>query len=243
MRIDAEGIYYRRLNEMIHEAVKKGAGEIVLDNVRGQRYIGDGLNGGTSIIINGVPGNDLAAFMNGANITVNENAQDGVGNTMNAGKVTVHGDAGDVLGYAMRGGKIFIRGDVGYRAGIHMKAFQDNFPVVVVGGRAMDYFGEYMAGGFLAALNIYEPDRSPVGDWCATGMHGGVIYLRGKVEKYQLGLEVAPEKLTDRDWIALKKEIDEFCREFKIDPRRFRKSQFIKLTAKSTRPYGNLYAY
>lgn len=243
MRIDADGIYYRRLNDLIHEAVKNGEKEIILDNVRGQRYIGNGLNNGTRITINGVPGNDLAAFMNGAVITVNDNAQDGVGNTMNAGKIVVKGDAGDVLGYGMRGGRIFVKGNAGYRTGIHMKAYKDRFPVVVIGGKASDYFGEYMAGGVLAALNMYSTDRSPVGDYCGTGMHGGVIYLRGKVEKYQLGLEVVAEKLNDNDWESLKVMIEEFCKDFDIKSDQFEKQDFIKLTPQSSRPYGNLYAY
>lgn len=34
----------------------------------------------------------------------------------------------------MRGGRIFVRGNVGYRAGIHMKAYQEKVPVIIVGG-------------------------------------------------------------------------------------------------------------
>jgi glutamate synthase domain-containing protein 3 len=243
MKIDADGIYYKQLNEHIHKLLEKGEKNFTLDNIRGQRYIGDGLDGSVSIIINGVPGNDLAAFMNGAQIIVNDNAQDGVGNTMNAGKIVVHGDAGDVLGYGMRGGKIFIRGDVGYRAGIHMKAYFDQFPIVVLGGRAVDYFGEYMAGGILVALNMNSPHEPPVGEYCGTGMHGGIIFLRGRVEKHQLGLEVAPEKLDEEDWKTLRGIIAEFCREFKLKPGQFKKHEFIKLTPQSKRPYGALYAY
>jgi glutamate synthase domain-containing protein 3 len=243
MKINAQGIYYRQLNEQIHELIKRGVREVTLDNVKGQRYIGNGLNSGVRITINGVPGSDLAAFMNGSQLIVLDNAQDGVGNTMNAGKIVIHGDAGDVLGYAMRGGKIFVRGDVGYRAGIHMKAFKDQFPVVVIGGRARDYFGEYMAGGILVALNMHSPDKSPVGDYCGTGMHGGVIYLRGRVEKHQLGLEVVPEKIDDEEWEILVNVIQEFCQEFEIPSDQFPKHEFTKLTPQSTRPYGTLYAY
>ena len=54
---------------------------------------------------------------------------------MNAGEIVVHGNVGDACGYAMRGGKIYIKGDCGYRAGIHMKAYQQHFPVMVVGGK------------------------------------------------------------------------------------------------------------
>ena len=42
----------------------------------------------------------------------------------------------------MRGGEIFIKGDVGYRVGIHMKAYLDHQPKIVVGGKAGDFLGE-----------------------------------------------------------------------------------------------------
>lgn len=44
----------------------------------------------------------LGAYLNGANIEVNGNAQDAVGDTMNAGTIVVHGNVGDAAGYAMR---------------------------------------------------------------------------------------------------------------------------------------------
>jgi len=243
MKINANNIHYRQLNEMIHAALEKGEREFILDGVRGQRYIGVGLDHNARITINGVPGNDLAAFMNGAQIVVNGNGQDGVGNTMNAGKVVIHGDAGDIIGHSMRGGRIFVKGYVGYRAGIHMKAYRERFPVVVVGTTAGDYLGEYMAGGILAVLNMKPTDRSPVGQYVGTGMHGGLILLRGNVEPHQLGLEVGTAKLDDLDWQALRAVLVEYCRDFDLDPALFHRDEFLKLYPRTTRPYGTLYAY
>src|SRR3989337_2743988 len=114
LTIDAKGVYYRELNSKVRDAVSKGEKEILLKNVNGQYYIGDGLQGDAKITVEGVPGNDLAAFMDGPTIIVKGNAQDNIGNTMNSRKVIVEGHAGDVLGYGMRGGKLHIRGDVGY---------------------------------------------------------------------------------------------------------------------------------
>ena len=144
--IDAKGIYYRELNNMIQQAVADGADKIVLENINGQRYIGTRLSRPVEIEIKGVPGNDLGAFMNGSTIVVRDNGQDAIANTMNAGKIVIHGHAGDALGYAMRGGKLFIKGDVGYRVGIHMKEYEDFVPAVVIGGAAGSFLGEYMAG-------------------------------------------------------------------------------------------------
>jgi glutamate synthase domain-containing protein 3 len=243
LRIDAQGMPYRELNQRIRDAVRAGETNFVLDNVNGQRYIGTGLEASeVRITIRGVPGNDLAAFMNGPEITVWGNAQDGVGNTMNAGTVVVHGGAGDVLGYGMRGGKLFVRGDVGYRVGIHMKEYRDLVPVLVVGGVAGAFFGEYMAGGRLVLLGLGRPDGAPLaGDYLGTGMHGGVIYLRSRPEEYTLGREVKLFDLDDSDWAFLEPLLKEFCCHYGLDSARVRAAEFCKLLPVSHRPYGRLY--
>ncbi|MGD9124718.1 MAG: hypothetical protein PVG60_06475 [Desulfarculaceae bacterium] len=242
MKIDANGIHYKEVNDQVHAAIRAGERELVLENVRGQRYLAAGLEQGVSMTIKGVPGNDLASFMNGARIMVQGNAQDAVGNTMNRGKVVVHGVAGDILGYGMRGGRIFIKGDVGYRAGIHMKAYLENFPLVVVGGTAQDYLGEYMAGGVLVVLNLQDKP-SPVGYYAGTGMHGGTIYVRGKVEPYQVGAEVGFDQASPEEWEFLKTLLGEYQQDLELPSHSFSRQEFIKLYPKSTRPYGNLYAY
>ncbi|MCA1988434.1 MAG: hypothetical protein LDL07_04690 [Desulfarculus sp.] len=240
--INAEGVHYQKLNEDIHQALAAGERQIELTNVRGQRYIGVGLDAGVEITIQGIPGNDLAAFMNGARIEVHGNVQDGVSNTMNAGKVIVHGDAGDILCYAMRGGKVFIEGDVGYRSGIHMKAYQDNFPVLVIGGVAGDYLGEYMAGGVIVLLNLAD-NPQPAGYLVGTGMHGGAIYLRGQIDQSQVGAEVGFDQLSDQEWEMVQNLVAEFCGDLGLAPRQFGREEFTKLYPKSRRPYGNLYSY
>ncbi len=243
MRIDASGLHYRELNQMIHEAVNDGEFELFLDNVLGHRYIGTGLKSGVRIEISGTPGNDLAAFMDGAEIIVNSNAQDGTGNTMNAGSIAISGDAGDILGHSMRGGAIFVEGLVGYRCGIHCKAYRERLPVIVVGTTAGDYLGEYMGGGVIVVLNRENADRSPVGRYCGTGMHGGMMFVRGEIEEYQLGAEVAVEEVTGQDAEMLEAIILDYCATFDIDPARFSTEDFVKLYPWSSRPYGNLYAY
>lgn len=240
--INAEGVHYKKLNEDIHQVLSGGESQLELNNVRGQRYIGVGLDAGVEIAINGVPGNDLAAFMNGAVIRVNGNVQDGVGNTMNAGKIVVHGDAGDILCYAMRGGKVFIAGDVGYRSGIHMKAYQDNFPVLVIGGVAGDYLGEYMAGGVIVLLNLTDQPQ-PAGYLVGTGMHGGAIFVRGQIDPGQVGAEVGFDTLSDQEWEMLQGLLTEFFADLGLAPRVFARQEFQKLYPKSRRPYGNLYSY
>jgi glutamate synthase domain-containing protein 3 len=243
MKINAKGVYYRDLNNKVREAVSAGAEKIELANVNGQYYIGDGVNRPVTITIHGVPGNDLAAFMNGATIVVKDNAQDNIGNTMNAGKVIVHGHAGDVLGYGMRGGKIHILKDVGYRVGIHMKSFRENRPVLIAGGKAGDFFGEYMAGGVLILLGMFSdnPERPKHGFRFGTGMHGGVIYVRGAVDENKLAREVGVFELTVEDRKELEEFLKDFCKDFKLDVNEIFKEKFVKIVPKSTRPYGNMY--
>jgi glutamate synthase domain-containing protein 3 len=244
MRIHAKGIHYKNLNQKIHRAVARGQKEIFLDDVNGQRYIGGGLKGNIHITVNGVPGNDLASFMDGPTIMVNENAQDGVGNTMNAGKVVIRGDAGDIIGYAMRGAKIYIRGNVGYRVGIHMKSFKDKHPLIIIGGRAGDFLGEYMAGGLLVVLGLGQGNPHPVvGNYAGTGMHGGTIYVRGDVKDYQVGREVGIRRPTRQDMLNLKGNLEEFCADLELDVERILAKKFSKLIPHSSRPYGKLYAY
>ncbi|KXB07649.1 hypothetical protein AKJ56_02440 [candidate division MSBL1 archaeon SCGC-AAA382N08] len=243
MKINAEGVYYKDLNERIRKAVDSGESEIILENVNGQRYIGTNLRGSeVNIEINGVPGNDLAAFMDGPNINVRSNSQDAVGNTMNSGKVVVHGNAGDLVGHSMRGGKIYIRGDVGYRTGIHMKAYRDLFPVLIAGGTARDFLGEYMAGGLLVVLGLDGQDEI-AGDYIGTGMHGGEIYLRGEVEGYQFGKEVGVKEPDDEDMEKLVKYLNDYAEEFGLDLDAILEKDFTRLVPSTHRPYGTIYAY
>ncbi|MEX2721073.1 MAG: hypothetical protein Q6362_006645 [Candidatus Wukongarchaeota archaeon] len=244
MKIDAKGMHYKELNKMIAKAIEEGEKTIDLINVNGQRYIARSIREKVQINIDGVPGNDLAIFLNGATIFTNSNAQDGVANTMNEGKVVIRGDASDILGYGMRGGKLFIRGNAGYRVGIHMKAFKEKKPVIIVGGTAADFFGEYMAGGIMIVLGLDKRDAQPlVGNYVGTGMHGGVIYIRGEVEPHQLGKEVDVYDLDEEDEKELRIHLGEYCKEFNLDLEETMSKKFIKLIPVSHRPYGVLYSY
>ena len=244
VKIDASGIFYRELNARLRDAVSKGAQRIELRNVCGQRYIGTNLDKPVEIEIFGTPGNDLGAFMHGPRIIVRGNAQDGCGNTMDEGEIVIHGHAGDILSLSARGGKIFVRDDVGYRAGIHMKEYGEKKPILVIGGTAQDFLGEYMAGGILIllGLNLNEGQHHKA-NFIGTGMHGGVIYLRGSVDSYQLGKEVGVAELEEKDYQTLGEFLGEFASHFGCDAKKILEHKFIKLFPRWLRPYGTLYAY
>ncbi len=245
LEIEAKGVYYRELNAQVRGAIANGEKQIVLKNINGQYYIGTGLTTKTEIIIEGVPGNDLAAFMDGATLIVKSNAQDNLCNTMNSGKVVVHGHAGDVLGYGMRGGKLHIKGDVGYRVGIHMKGYKRQMPVIISGGMAGDFLGEYMAGGVLILLGLdSKAGEELTGDYIGTGMHGGVLYIRGEVDPDKCGQEVGIMEPDEKDLKQLRDCLKDYCKDFDLDLEDIMNERpFKKLIPVTLRPYGNLYAY
>jgi glutamate synthase domain-containing protein 3 len=244
LTIDADGVHYRDMNRIVREAVEGGARRIELRNVHGQRYIGTNLRSAAEIHIYGTPGNDLGAFMNGPKIVVHGNAQDGCGNTMNEGEIVVHGHAGDIAGLSARGGKIFIREDVGYRAGIHMKEYDDKRPTLIIGGTAQDFLGEYMAGGIVVVLGLgLNSGESHKANFVGTGMHGGAIYLRGQINDYQLGKEVGVSQPAKKDRALLSDLIGQFADHFGCDAGDILSGRFIKLSPRWLRPYGRLYTY
>ena len=244
LQIDAIDLHYRELNTLLRNAVDNGIRHIELRNVYGQRYLGTDLHHPVEIQINGTPGNDLASFMDGPRIIVHGNAQDGCGNTMNGGEVIVHGRAGDATGHSMRGGKIFIRDDVGYRVAIHMKEYKEQRPVVVIGGTAQHFLGEYMAGGILVVLGLtLRPGERHISNFIGTGMHGGVMYIRGELADHQLGKEVGQVPLEETDHQLLKELADEYEAHFGYDAQTILSQPFTKLIPLSLRPYGRLYAY
>ena len=244
MKIDTCAVFYKELNAILRDAVSNGTRRVELHNVCGQRYIGTDLKSPVDIEVFGTPGNDLGAFMDGPRIIVRGNAQDGCGNTMNEGEIVIHGHAGDIVGLSARGGKIFVRDDVGYRAGIHMKEYGDKKPVLVIGGTAQDFPGEYMAGGILIMLGLnLNEERCHKAKYIGTGMHGGVIYLRGDVDSYQLGKEAGVAELEEQDYEILKKSVGEFASYFGYEAEEILSHNFIKIYPRWLRPYGRLYAY
>lgn len=238
--IDASKLDFKKLNRLIRKAVDEGCKRIELINVNGQRYIGGGIRGKVTIMVHGTAGNDLGFFMNGPTIIVEGNVGDGAGNTMNKGTLVVRGNAGDVVGYSMRGGEIFVRGDIGYRAGIHMKEYGANVPVLVVGGLARDFLGEYMAGGRIIILGM-NTDADVVGNYIGTGMHGGKIYVRGRVEKWKLGVgaKMAPVEKGDEE--ELREILKRYAKAVGLSKLNV-KGDFVKIVPTTYRPYGAMYA-
>lgn len=235
MRITAENLDSIQLNRRIRNA----SGAVLIDRCFGQRYIGSGFKD-KKITIYGTPGNALGSYLDGASIIVYGNGQDMIGDTMNGGEIIIHGNAGDGLGYAIRGGRIFVRGSAGCRAGIHMKQYQDQKPVIVIGGGTGSFLGEYMAGGMIVVLGI-GIEAVPVGDFTGTGMHGGCIYIRTSRELTNLPDQVRAEIASWEDKQAILPLLSRFGEYFGLDGRKLAEDRYYLLRPNTDRPYAQLY--
>ena len=223
MKIDARGQTAKSLNAAIAASHDK---VVEVEGVVGQRYLGTALVD-KILKIDGIPGNALGAY------------QEATGDTMNAGEIVIHGNAGDATGYAMRGGKIFVQGDVGYRCGIHMKAYRDAHPAIVIGGRAGSFLGEYQAGGTIVVLGG-EGDGRTAGYFCGTGMHGGEIWLRAAQPPATLPPQVRADKV-DTLPEHIEELIDQWCKKFGKEPNIYTGTEFLRLTPDTANPYKRLY--
>lgn len=229
--------HFKEANEEIRCALE-GADAVQLDDVFAQRYIGCAMPKGKRLEIHGTPGNDMACYMDGGQVEVFGSAQDQIGNTMNEGLVVVHGRCGDAAGYAMRGGRIIIRDDSGWRVGIHMKQYEDHCPVIVIGGDAGSFLGEYMAGGIILLLG--HP-----GEYIATGMHGGAIYLRHRLPDDMVAEDLVQEPLNEEDAKVVQGLLREYAQHFSGEadcPDPGEAATFFKLRPATSRPYASLYA-
>ncbi len=242
--IDAKGMHYTPLNKEIRAAVKDGVTEIILNNINGQRFIGNGLRGeDVTIIVNGVPGGDLCMFMSGPTCIVHANAEHAPGNTLDRGKIFIHGTAGDAVAHSMRGGEVYVRDSIGYRGGIHMKEYKDKCPVLVVGEYTRAFLGEYMAGGILIVLGRGK-DQPPVDErGVGTGIHGGELYIRGEVPDHLLGIGAEKKPFTEADREKIRPYIEKYCREFGVDEPELYIDEYVHIGPSSARPFAEKYCW
>jgi len=222
----------------INDAIK-AVGDATLTEVLGERFIACGLKTGV-VTVEGTPGNALGAYLDGAEIRVHGNGQDAVGDTMNDGKIVIYGSVGDTLGYAMRGGKIFIRDNVCYRAGVHIKEYGEKKPVIVIGGTAGCFLGEYMAGGIIIVLNK-DNAKDPIGDYAGVGMYGGKMLVRSHSLDTVLPEQIQCKKAGAADFAPFTPYIKEYAEAFGVDAAALTDGEFLLLEPNSANPYKRLY--
>jgi glutamate synthase domain-containing protein 3 len=242
VKINADGLHYTALNRQIREAIAEGAEEITIEHVLGQRFIADGLKGKVTLFIHGVPGGDLGMFMSGPTCIVYGNCEHAPGNTMDAGAIVIHGGAGDAVAHSMRGGRVFVRDSIGYRGGIHMKEYEQKRPILVVGGGARDFLGEYMAGGLILVLGMNGEEMTSERG-IGSGIHGGEIYIRGPVGESNLGVGATFRHFGEKEREKISPCIREFSHHFGIVCDRILNDDFTRIGPSSNRPFANKYVW
>ena len=236
MIINASELDYHALND----AIRSGADDCTITNCLGQRFIGAGLSR-KQITIHGTPGNALGAYLNGAELQVFGNAQDAVGDTMNQGRIIIHGNVGDAAGYAMRGGEIYVRGNAGYRTGIHMKAYGDTQPVIVIGGRVGSFLGEYLAGGLILVLGLHQDGKKIVSNFPGAGMHGGRMILRSDCANVLFPSQVSCHRAAGAELDLIETHVRRFCDIFSLDADWVLDAPFTVAVPDSHNPYRQMY--
>ena len=174
-------------------------------------------------------------------VTVKDvNGQRYIGCALDAGKtVEIHGTPGNDTACYLNGGKIIIHGNA---QDIHMKEFERMKPVIVIGRSAGSFLGEYMAGGTIVLLGIgMERGEKLFGTHCASGMHGGRIFVRGAYPKENLSPNIQAAPLTAEDKKELAGYVKKYCRYFGADYGEIMAAPFKKLVPATARPYANLY--
>lgn len=236
--LSANAYNHQQLIKVLNECSEE---EIEINELSGHRYIACGWKNNKRLILKGTAGNNLGAFSEGPEITLYGNAQEGVANTMSNGRIVVHGRVGDIAAYAMRGGELFVKEDAGYRLGIHMKAYQDKKPLIVVGGSVGAFTGEYMAGGIIIILGLYGR-KNIVGPYCGTGMYEGDIYIRGNYFPRNLASNIKATLLSTDEMEEIKPYLEKFAGYFDYPLEEILDTPFTRLNVIEKRPFAHLYA-
>lgn len=236
MYVDAKNLTYTDINNMLRETDE----DCVIKNCLGHRFLAAGL-GKKSVTFEGIPGNALGAYLSGAKLEILGNAQDAVGDTMNSGKIIIHGNIGDTAGYAMRGGEVYVEKNAGYRAGIHMKAYRDKKPVIVIGGHTGSFLGEYQAGGLIIVLGLFDDGKPIVGNFPSMGMHGGKMFLRGNVSDICFSERTIVSAASDEDIAEIRPYLEKYCKYFDKKTEDILSEDFTVVTPDSKNPYKQMY--
>jgi len=214
------------------EAYQHGWKRLVLYNLRGHRFIGNGLGPRTNdlrIDCYGDVGDYVASGIDGAEVNIHGAAQDQAAQIMNYGRLIVHGDVGQAFMYAAKGGQVYVMGNAAGRPLINAVGK----PKVVINGTCLDYLAEsFMAGdpsngGGFVIVNGLRPTHD--GRWVEQPTpypgsnlfslaSGGAIFIRDPhriVTSDQLnGGRLT--SLTEKDWDVINPHLQENERLFGI---------------------------
>ena len=224
------------LARLVVQAYSQGWKRIILYNLRGHRFVANGLGpktDGLRIDCYGDVGDYAASGIDGAEVNVHGAGQDQAAQIMKCGKLVVHGDVGQAFMYAAKGGQVYVLGNAAGRPLINAVGK----PKVIINGTCLDYLAEsfmagdpYNGGGFIV-LNGLKPTADggfieqatpyPGGNLFSLAS-GGAIFVRDphwRISSDQLNGGRLVE-FTERDWKLIQPYLEENERLFGISVQR-----------------------
>ena len=218
------------------DAYHQGWKKLVLYNLRGHRFVANGLGPRTNdvrIDCYGDVGDYVASGIDGAEVNVHSAAQDQAAQIMKYGKLVIQGDVGQAFMYAAKGGHVYVMGNAAGRPLINAVGR----PKVVINGTCLDYLAEsfmagdpYNGGGFVIVNGlkpthdgrwVEQPTPYP-GSNLFSLASGGAIFIRDPhriVTSDQLnGGRLA--EFTEKDWSLILPHLQENERLFGVSIQR-----------------------
>ena len=122
-----------------------------------------------------------------------------------------------------------------------MKAYKEKVPVIVIGGTAGSFLGEYQAGGIIIVLGLHEDGQSIVSNFPGAGMHGGRMILRSDCRNILFPKQVSCHPATQEELAEITAPILTYCRLFGRDPGEILDAPFTVVIPDSRNPYRQMY--
>ena len=119
---------------------------------------------------------------------------------------------------------------------MHMKADA----VLLIGGCAGEFLGEYQAGGTIIVLGLGQ-EKPLLSPGACAGMHGGKVYLRCRPEDAVLPGNAQKQPAADADIALILPHLQSAARHFDWDLEQVLQFPFTVVTPVTHRPYKNLY--
>jgi glutamate synthase domain-containing protein 3 len=123
-----------------------------------------------------------------------------------------------------------------------MKQYLEKRPVLVVGGSARSFLGEYMAGGLILVLRRFPGDMTDERG-IGSGIHGGEIFIRGDIADDCLGVGTRKNICNAEEMERINPFINEFAALFNLDSTPFLEADYVRISPASARPFANKYTW
>ena len=141
------------------------------------------------------------------------------------------------IGAGMSDRNITVNGISGNALGAYLK----KVPIMIIGGCAGSFLGEYQAGGILIVLGLQEDHHPIIGNFPCTGMHGGKLFLRGDCRNLKFPPQVTADIASFEDLQGIMDDLKEYCSDFHYDLKTILSSPFTLVTPNSKNPYKQMY--